>query len=57
MIAFDARPTSDLRPTNRELDFATSEDELPSAVMLTADGAFSRGTSITDVKNETTDDN
>jgi hypothetical protein len=40
------------------IDGATSEDPLPVALESTPDGyIFDRGTSFTDVKHETTDDN
>jgi hypothetical protein len=38
-------------------DFVTFEDELPAEVAFSPTGARERGTSCTDVKHETTDDN
>jgi hypothetical protein len=57
MINFDLIPARELTLTTEERDFLTCEDELPAEVVVFANGAIERGTRITDVKHETTDDN
>lgn len=41
----------------QDRDFITIEDELPAEVALRPDGPLDRGTRLTDVNHETTDDN
>jgi hypothetical protein len=57
MFNFDVRASRDLKLTGHVDDFITCEDELPAAVIITEDGAFARGTLVTEVQHETTDDN
>lgn len=56
MTKFDLLPTEQLEAAEFQRDFITCEDELPTAVIVTAGGIFERGKLATDVKYETTDD-
>lgn len=57
MLHLEMLERADREAEMQRRDFVTFDDELPAEVAFSPVGARERGTSCTDVRHETTDDN